>query len=148
MLGLILAPLGQEVPGQYPNEVALTFGSNSYLCPPDPSFNTRGEQGLYYDTHLGGLAGDAIPTDAELATVYGYTPVAGGWIAAKEAYYPSTWVPPNNWSAAGQYGPQPSLKGLRGASSGTPGWLVAVVIAGLGVAGWWGYREFKKPVRA
>jgi hypothetical protein len=153
-LGFILAPLGQEVPGQYPNQIEDAIGgSGSYLCPPDPQFNQNGEAGLYYDTALGGLGDGGIPTDAELAKVYGYTPVIGGWINAAEGYFPAPWIPPGGWNAAGgagsPYGPQVSLSGLRGASDGsTPSWLVVAVVAVLGLAGWWAYREFQKPVRA
>jgi hypothetical protein len=149
-LGFILAPLGQEVAGQFPNEInysGITAGSD--LCPPDPQWNSKGEAGMYYDSPLGGLRGEGIPTDAELATVYGYMPVISGEVVAKEGHFPGPWIPPSNYSAAGQYGPQPSLNGLRGASgTDTPTWLVFVVIAGLGLAGWWAWREFQKPVSA
>lgn len=150
MLGFIVNPLGQKVDGQFPAEINYTFGGDTYLCPPDPQFNTRGEQGFYYDTPLGGLAGPAIPTDAEMASVYGYTPVMAGWIPSVNAdgtttYYPGPWRVPGGWNPAGGYGPQPSLSGASGT---TPPWLVLAVIAGLGLAGWWGYKEFKKPVRA
>jgi hypothetical protein len=84
-----------------------------------------------------------------MASVYGYTPVMAAWIPSTNpdgstTYYPGPWRVPGGWNPAGGYGPQPSLSG---ASSTTPTWLVALVIAGLGVAGWWGYKEFKKPVR-
>lgn len=133
MLGIILAPYGQ-IPGAYPSAINYSYGGGgSYLCPDDPQFNTRGEPGLYYDTQLGGsslrsklavwrakrqikkqLGLRGIPTDAELATVYGYTPVASGWVAAKEGYFPSPWLPPNGWNPAAQFGPMRSLNGLRG----------------------------------
>jgi hypothetical protein len=107
MLGFILAPLGHKVPGQYPNEINYSYGGGgSLLCPPDPGQNTRGEQAFYSDTHLG-----AIPTDAELATAYQYTPVATGWIAAEQGYFPGPWVPPAAWNPAGAYGPPMSLSG-------------------------------------
>jgi hypothetical protein len=145
-LGFIIAPLGQEVPGQFPSEINYAFGGNgTYLCPPDPQFNTRGEQGFYFDTALGG---PAIPTDAELATVYGYTPVQAGWVPSINAdgtttYYPGPWRVPGGWNPAGAYGPQPSLSG---ASSTASPWMTFVVIGVLAVAGWWGYKQFKKPV--
>jgi hypothetical protein len=176
MLGLILSPLGQEVPGQYPNEVAYTGTGAPYLCPPDPQFNTRGEAGWYYDSPLGGISGlgaEGQPTDAELATVYGYTPWVGGWINAAEGYFPSNWIPPGNYSEAGTYGPQPSLSGLHDynscaaacnpgssnlsacldacsaanpstASPSVPTWVWAAAgLAGLGLVSWW---AFKKPM--
>lgn len=114
MLGFILAPLGQQVPGQYPNEINYAYsGAGTYLCPDDPQYNTQGEPGLYYDTQLGG---PAIPTDAELATVYGYTPVAAGWINAAEGFMPGPWRTPGGWNPAGAYGPPTSLSGLRDAT--------------------------------
>jgi hypothetical protein len=124
-LGIILTPYGQ-IPGAYPSAINYSYGGNGqYLCPPDPQFNTRGEQGLYFDTQLGNGQKlsfwqrmklrrqlGQIPTDAELSTVYQYTPVASGWVASKEAYYPNPWLPPNGWNQAGAYGPQPQLRGL------------------------------------
>jgi hypothetical protein len=110
MLGFVLAPLGQEVPGQYPNEINYAYGgAGAYLEPADPQFNTRGEPGLYFDTPLGGLG--AIPTDAELAKNYGYTPVTSGWINAKEGFFPAPWRTPGGWNPAGKYGPPMSLSG-------------------------------------
>ena len=144
MLGFIPVPLGQEVDGQPPSEIAMAYGgSGTYLCPPDPQFNTRGEIGYYYDTQLGG---PAIPTDAELASVYGHTPVAAGWISSPNGdgtttYWPAPWRVPGGWNPAGGYGPQPSLSG---ASASASPWMALAVIAVLGIAGWWGYREFNK----
>lgn len=110
MLGFIVAPLGQKVPGQYPNEINYSYGGDGvYLCPPDPQWNQNGEQGFYYDTHLGG---PAIPTDAELATVYGRTPVAAAWVTAKEGFFPGPWRTPGGWNPAGAWGPPVSLSGL------------------------------------
>lgn len=130
MLSMVLAPFGQ-IPGGYPSEIGYSYGGGgTYLCPPDPQFNTRGEPGLYFDTQLGAvvkpgwairrrlksfrkkLGLGAIPTDAELATAYQYTPVASAWVAGKEGYFPSPWVPPHGWNPAGAYGPQMSLNGL------------------------------------
>lgn len=114
MLGIILSPLGVKTPRQYPNEIGYTYGgSGEYLCPFDPQFNTLGERGWYFDTQFGGLNGldFAIPTDAELSTVYQYTPVEGGWVAGKEGYFPSNWIPPSGWNPAGPYGPSIALSG-------------------------------------
>jgi len=122
MLGFIVAPFGQ-IPGAYPSPIAYSYGGNGkYLCPADPQFHQRGEGGFYYDTALG-----AIPTDAELAKNYGYTPVTSGWVAAKEGYFPSPWNPPNGWNPAGAYGPQMSLSG---ATVGMPLWGWALLAAG------------------
>jgi len=114
MLGFILAPLGQEVAGQYPNEIGYSYGGNGqFLCPFDPQFNQNGEQGLYFDTQLGD-----IPTDAELSTAYGYTPEVSGWIAAQEGYFTGPWVPPGGWNPAGAYGPPVAPRKPLGALSG------------------------------
>lgn len=140
MLGFILAPLGQEVPGQYPNEINYAYGgTGSYLCPPDPQFNTRGEQGYYYDTPLGGLDGPAIPTDAELAQNYGYTPVEAAWINAKEGFIPGPWRVPGGWNPAGKYGPPRSLSG----SFTLPNWSI-YTYALLAAAGYGAWRLYKK----
>ena len=55
-LGIILAPYG-KIPGAYPSAINYSYGGGGqYLCPEDPFFNTRGEQGFYYDTYLGAPA--------------------------------------------------------------------------------------------
>ena len=115
MLGFILSPLGQEVPGQYPNEIAFQFGAGAHACYEncDPQYNQHGEPGLYHDTQLGG-----IPTDAQLAPTYGYTPVISGWVMGQEGMFPAPWRPPGGWNSAGQYGPQANLSGLRGLRDG------------------------------
>lgn len=137
---MILAPYG-HVPGAFPYEIGYAYGPagpNDYLCPKDPQWNTKGEQGFYYDTSLGhvtqkpglftriknkiaarraarasGFAG--IPTDAELASVYGFTPVMSGWIATDQGYVTGPLMP-NGWRAAGAFGPPTSLNGLRDAA--------------------------------
>jgi hypothetical protein len=152
MLGFILAPLGQKVEGQYPNEINYAYGgTGEFLDPHDPQFNTRGEQGFYYDTPLGG---PAIPTDAELARNYGYTPVQAGWINAKEGFFPGPWRVPGGWNPAGQFGPPMSLNGLgiATAPNGVPMFfykfgmspsLWAIVVAGSAGA-WWYFKKRKK----
>jgi hypothetical protein len=128
MLGFIVAPLGKEVPGQYPSEIQYSYdGNRSYLGPFDPQFNTSGEAGLYYDTALGG-----IPTDAELATAYQYTPVASAWINAKEGFFPAPWRTPGGWSPAGAYGPKMSLSGAGLTSVVGDYKLWGVLAAGVG----------------
>jgi hypothetical protein len=97
MLGVILTP--------YPEIAQARGAQNNYLAPFDPYFNQRGERGWYYDTQLG-----AIPTDAELATNYGYTPVASGWINTSKGYVTGPWR--GGWDPAGAYGPPTSLSGL------------------------------------
>lgn len=131
MLGFIPAPMGQKVPGQYPNQIQYSYGGDGhYLCPHDPQFNQTGEIGMYYDTPLGG---PQIPTDAELATVYGRTPVAGAWITAREGYFPSPWHPPGGWNPAGAWGPQPSLHGILDVAKD---WKVWALVAGAAGAFW------------
>jgi len=123
MLSFVVAPVNPQ-PGVFPAGIQYAYGGTGrYLCPPDPQFNQRGEQGFYYDTALG-----AIPTDAELAKNYGYTPVTSGWINSREGYYPAPYIPPG-WNAAGAYGPQVSL-GAAGRSM-SPWWGLAV-LGGLG----------------
>lgn len=144
-LGVVLAPYGQNPNGTSPPyTVNYAFGPrpNQYLCPTDPQYNTRGVPGMYYDTPLGrpslkgwwqrfkarralrGL-GD-IPTDAELATVRGYTPVVSGWInTVGQGYVTGPWIPPDGQDYSG-YPPPIALKGLRGlrdivASAPVPG---------------------------
>lgn len=131
MLGLILTPFG-KIPGAYPSSIAYSYGGNgTYLKPDDPQYNTRGEEGLYYDTQLG----RSIPTDAELAKTYGYTPVTSAWVTAKEGFFPAPWDPPNGWTGAGAYGPQPSLSGaLKGALAAPSTPIVLMAIGALGVA--------------
>lgn len=127
MLGFVVAPFGQ-IPGAYPSPIAYSYGGNGgYLGPPDPQFNQRGEAGHYFDTPLG-----AIPTDAELSKTYGYTPVASGWVAAKEGYFPSPWEPPNGWNAAGDYGPKMSLGFASLSMPSTP--TLLMILGGLGIA--------------
>lgn len=118
-LGVILTPYGANGPGWYSETGSAYGGRGTYLPQPGPNplvdyfHNTRGEVGFYYDTQLG-----AIPTDAELATVYQcYTPVASGWINTKEGYVTPPWR--FGWDPAGAYGPPTSLSGLRGEASAT-----------------------------
>jgi hypothetical protein len=126
---MVLAPFG-KIPGAYPSQINYSYGGGgTFLRPADPGFNTRGEQAFFHDTNLG-----AIPTDAELATTYQYTPVASGWVAAKEGYYPSPWTPPNGWNPAGAYGPQMSLSGL-GATSVLYKYGMSPLLWGLAAAG-------------
>jgi hypothetical protein len=140
MLGFILAPLGQKVPGQFPNEINYAYGgAGTYLCPPDPQWNQNGEQGLYYDTRLGGL-GD-IPTDAELARNYGYTPVTSAWINAKEGFFPAPWRTPGGWDPAGAYGPPMSLSGAMSTSSLV---MYGLPVVGLAAIAYWFLKKKKK----
>lgn len=136
-LGIVLTSYGQNPDGTSPpftvNYASVNRHNN--LCPPDPQFNTRGEQGMYYDTPLGGFGqsklgrkiarwkinhtrrlmglGD-IPTDAELARVRGYTPVQSGWInTADHRFVTGPWIPPNGQDYSGTPAPI-ALHGLRG----------------------------------
>lgn len=132
-LGVVLTPYGKNPDGTSPPfTVNYAFGPRpgQYLAPHDPQFNTRGTPGMYYDTPLGAPSlkswwhkrklkralrglGD-IPTDAELATVYGYTPVQSGWInTVGQGYVTGPWVPPDGQNYGG-YAPPVALHGLRG----------------------------------
>lgn len=114
-LGIVLAPYG-HIPGAFPSAINYSTGGNgTFLCPDDPQFNQKGESGFFFDTQLGAIVKPnwftrqrykramkklglgQIPTDAELATVRGYTPVESGWVATADptAYRPGPWVPPS-----------------------------------------------------
>jgi hypothetical protein len=127
-LGIVLAPYG-HIPGGWPTGITQTRANrHNQLTPFDPQYNTRGEAGLYYDTPLGvpklswfqkmrlkrqlrGLG--AMPTDAEIATSYGYTPTYSGWVATAQGYYTPDWIPPDGVRWQGIYSPPTSLSGLR-----------------------------------
>jgi hypothetical protein len=98
MLGVILR-------SPYPEIAQARGGQGNYLSPYDPYYNQRGERGWYHDTQLGD-----IPTDAELSTAYGYTPVNSGWVNTKEGFITGPWR--GGWDPAGAYGPSISLSGL------------------------------------
>lgn len=75
---------------------------------------------------LNGLG--SVPSDFELAPTYGWVPMIDGWVQAREGFQVGSWVPPNGWSAAGQYGPPMGsaqytypgpLGGLRDATGAT-----------------------------
>lgn len=111
-LGLVMAPYGQ-VPGAYPYEINRSLRTtDTFLCPTDPMYLTRGEYGLYHDTMLGravtshlgprgrtillgqnGLG--AIPTDAEIGKYYysWYTPTQSSWIQARDRFIAPPWNP-------------------------------------------------------
>lgn len=131
-LGIVLAPYG-HIPGAFPSAINYSTGGNgTFLCPDDPQFNQRGESGYFFDTQLGAvvkpnwftrqrykramkkLGLGQIPTDAELATVRGYTPVESGWVATAnpKAALPGPWIPPNG-APQGGYPMPASLYGLR-----------------------------------
>lgn len=154
-LGVVLTPYGKNPDGTSPPFAVNYAGANkqAFLCPPDPQFVTRGEAGMYYDTPLGGIGdklkskiarwklnhtrklmglGD-IPTDAELARVRGYTPVASGWINSKTSnggtvYVTGPWLPPNGYDYSGTPAPV-ALSGLRGLRDATSDDLIATMNA-------------------
>jgi len=67
-LGIILTPYG-KIPGAYPSAINYSYGGRGqFLCPTDPHFHTRGEDGFYYDTPLGGFLGETVPFKVRLAT--------------------------------------------------------------------------------
>jgi len=129
MLGFIVAPYHR--PGIYPAGIQYAYGGRGqYLCPHDPQHYRRGEAGFYPDTPLGG-----IPTDAELARNYQYTPSVSGWVNFKEGYYSAPYIPPG-WNAAGAYGPPMSLSGGSLGGVSLTDWKLWAALAGIGLAAW------------
>ncbi len=132
-LGVVLAPYGRNPDGTSPPYTVNYAGVNRHkrLGPADPQFNTRATPGMYYDTPLGAPARRPgwikrlkinhqrrlmglkdIPTDAELAHTYGYTPVQSGWIPSTNGeYVTGPWVPPNGQNYSG-YPPPIAFAGL------------------------------------
>ncbi len=134
---MILTPNG-HVPGSWPSGIAYSYGPNgTYLCEQDPQHHERGEYGLYPDTMLGaparkpslaqrikrslGLGSGGIPTDADLSSIYGYTPYNNGWVAFQNGNYPGSWTSPNGYQPGipMQHNPAP-LAGLRDAATIPP----------------------------
>lgn len=122
-LGIVLAPYGDRSPHPSFEMVAATkdFGPQAYCTRrPERGPNYRQAQTAAYEPEdrnhsingprLGRLAQftcriagvgcppnlGAVPTDMQLSTQYGYTPVVSQWIPMKEgAYSPAPWVPPH-----------------------------------------------------
>lgn len=131
-LGIVLTPYGQ-IPGQWPSGIAYGYGNDgTYQQPYDAQYYTRGEAGYYHDTPLGkppslfarmrakmhrrGLSG-SIPTDADLAPIYGYQPFIAGNIANSSGpAYVGPWVPPNGWQQGMAFGPNRGFSGFGDAS--------------------------------
>ncbi len=136
---MIIAPYGQIPNGGWPTEVGYSYGGDgTFLCPYDPGYNTRGEMQLYHDTRLGratcGALGagklswwkrrklkaararslSGIPTDGDLAQMFGWMPVMSGWVSTSNGPYYDHYRPPNGWNPAGAYGPQPGPLGPYG----------------------------------
>lgn len=95
-LGIVLAPEGDRSPYPSSEIVAVgktTAGPQAYCTRrPERGPNFRESQTRQYggDAHLG-----AVPTDLQLATQYGYTPVLSQWAPGKTgAYSPLPWIPP------------------------------------------------------
>lgn len=123
-LGIVLAPYGDRSPHPSFEMVAATkdFGPQAYCTRrPERGPNYRQAQTSAYEPEdrnhsingprLGRLAQftcrvagvgcptpgmGAVPTDMQLSTQCGYTPVVSQWIPMKEgAYSPAPWVPPH-----------------------------------------------------
>lgn len=115
-LGIVLAPYGDRSPHPSFEMVAATkdFGPQAYCTDrPERGPNYRQDRTSAYEPNgvLGRLARftcrtagvgcptpgmGAVPTDMQLSTQYGYTPVMSQWIPMKEgAYSPAPWVPPH-----------------------------------------------------
>lgn len=115
-LGIVLAPYGDRSPYPSFEMVAATkdFGPQAYCTDrPERGPNYRQDRTSAYEPNgvLGRLARftcrtagvgcptpgmGAVPTDMQLSTQYGYTPVMSQWIPMKEgAYSPAPWAPPH-----------------------------------------------------
>jgi len=44
-----------------------------------------------------------VPTDDELTSEYGWTPMISGWVTTKEGRFSAPYRPPNNWGPAGPW---------------------------------------------
>jgi hypothetical protein len=115
-LGIILNPFGKLSP--FPSEIATnrqSYGAG-YCGPFDAQYNTRGEQGFYYDSPLG--LGTPVPTDMQLSRVYGYTPYMSGWVNFKERSWAGPWVPPDGTPGQNVVAWGPPVAGLQGGRLG------------------------------
>ena len=96
-LGIVLAPYGDRSPHPSSEIVAVgktTAGPLAYCTRrPERGPNYRADQTWQYgsDNNLG-----AVPTDLQLATQRGYTPVLSQWAPSTSgaAYSPLPWIPP------------------------------------------------------
>lgn len=139
-LGIVLTPYGQ-IPGQWPSGISYGYGGDgTFKEPYDPRYNTRGEAGFYHDTQMGGLRGlgkqgffarmrarrtqkqlrglgGSIPSDADLASTYGFLPFIAGSIGNSSGpAYVGPWTPPNGWQQGAAFGPNRGFSGLRDAA--------------------------------
>lgn len=103
-LGIVLAPYGDRSPYPSSEIVSATkdYGPGVY-CTNRPSRGPgyRWQETSAYepDGSLGGLGNS--PTDLQLATQYGYTPVSGQWLPGKNGAWSSLpWVPPSGAPSA------------------------------------------------
>lgn len=122
-LGIVLAPYGDRSPNPSFEMVAATkdFGPQAYCTRrPERGPNYRQDQTSAYEPEdrnhsINGVRGrlaqftcriagigcasrgvGAVPTDMQLATQYGYTPVVSQWIPFRQgAYSPAPWAPPH-----------------------------------------------------
>lgn len=94
-LGIVLAPYGDRSPAPPSEIVSATkdYGPGVYCTKrPERGPNFRWQETSAYepDSSLG-----AVPTDLQLATQYGYTPVTSQWVPFKQgAWSPAPWTPP------------------------------------------------------
>ncbi len=86
---MILTPNGIAIlPGQNRQEINRSATPRGDSCPRDPYHYQRGEAGYFHDSQLG-----EVPSDFELSTVYGYTPVNEGWTQTNQGLTPGGLYP-------------------------------------------------------
>lgn len=99
-LGIVLAPYGDTSPNMSYEIVASTKDfATECASAPGRGPNYRWNETSAYETDTGELG--AIPTDFQLSTVYGYTPVKSQWARFKQGTWsPLPWIPPQGQPAA------------------------------------------------
>lgn len=97
-LGLVLSPAGDQSPNPSYQLVAATKSRMYCTKRPERSPNYRWNDTSAYEPesrHAGVNGLGAVPTDIQLSSQYGYTPVVSQWIPFKEGTWaPAPWNPP------------------------------------------------------
>jgi hypothetical protein len=106
-LGIVLAPNGDRSPHPSYELVASgkDFGPSAYCTRrPERGPNYRESTTSMYPSEMRNHGLGAVPTDMQLATQAGYTPVMSSWIPFKQGMWsPTPWIPPQGQPAT--YGP-------------------------------------------